>query len=222
MKKKVLVWICAAALLASGCSDSAKNEDSATPEVTETATATPTTTETPTATETPEATVSAEQTPETTIAENGTVTPTENVTPTPTAAEQPESTVPADTDTSVKTPYKLYELTYSDGVVYMDIAEGPPYCEIQVSNITDTSFDFEIYQVWPEKDERNVTFRKHTADFVGDGTTAVFKGNEYTLTFTFPDNHGALPDVTDIEVSGFPETEGHTYMTNRIPGHGFS
>ena len=64
-------------------------------------------------------------------------------------------------------------------------------------------------------------FLKNTAVFTGTGTEAAFYGKDYTLSFTFPDNHRAYPVVTDMQVSGFKKLEGKTYVNNSIPGHEF-
>ena len=125
---------------------------------------------------------------------------------------------------------QLYEEKYFDGNILLFFEEKvidgvyveDDYYEINISNITDTSFDFAIYLVDGVTGSEDLMFRKHTAVFTGDGTTAAFYGNEYTLLFTFPDYHSAYPDVTDIEVSGFDPIEGVTFMNNGIPGHGFS
>ncbi|CAG9709908.1 conserved hypothetical protein [Clostridium neonatale] len=72
-----------------------------------------------------------------------------------------------------------------------------------------------------EKEDRKMIFLKNTAVFTGTGTEAAFYGKDYTLSFTFPDNHRAYPVVTDMQVSGFKKLEGKTYVNNRIPGHEF-
>lgn len=115
----------------------------------------------------------------------------------------------------------LYEGTYFAEEVYRTSADGSggSYCEIDVSNITDTSFDFTVYEV--DGLDRSMIFKTHTAVFQGDGTTAVYNGKEYTLNFTFPDYHTSLPHVTDMEVTGFAPLEGETYMNNSVPGHEF-
>lgn len=117
----------------------------------------------------------------------------------------------------------LYEGTYFAEEVYKMAAElgDGIYCEIDVSNITDTSFDFTVYEVNELEETRNMIFKTHTAVFQGDGTTAVYNGKEYTLNFTFPDYHTSLPHVTDMEVTGFAPLEGETYMNNSVPGYEF-
>ena len=69
--------------------------------------------------------------------------------------------------------------------------------------------------------QRNLIFKTHTAVFNGDGTTAVYNGQEYTLNFTFPNDRHSLPDVTEIQVTGFAPLEGETYLYNQVPGHEF-
>ncbi|MBW6411527.1 hypothetical protein [Clostridium weizhouense] len=71
------------------------------------------------------------------------------------------------------------------------------------------------------KENKKVIFLTNTAYFTGDGTKATFYGNDYTLNFTFPNNHDAYPVVTDMEIFGFKGLEGKTYVNNGIPGHEF-
>lgn len=120
----------------------------------------------------------------------------------------------------VKAKVKLHEGIYFDDKCYGDTLLKN-YCELYIFNITDTSFDFLVYQVDAEKKVKKVIFLKNTATFIGDGTKAVFNGKDYTLNFTFPNNHGAYPIATDIVVSGFKPLEGKTYVNNTIPGHEF-
>lgn len=118
---------------------------------------------------------------------------------------------------------KLYEGSYRDSNIYITQPMMKTYYEVSISNVTDTSFDFTVYEVVDsQKVEKKVSFLKNTAVFIDDGTTAAFYGNDYTLNFTFPNNHNALPDVTDINISGFDILEGNTYSNNGIPGHEFS
>ncbi len=124
---------------------------------------------------------------------------------------------------AVKAKVKMYEGKYFDEVLYRYAdpeIEWAPYCEFHISNITDTSFDFEIYEVG-ELQKRTLIFKKHTAVFTGDGMQAVYNGDEYTLTFSFPDERHAYPDVVDMKVSGFGPVEGNTYVNNMVPGREF-
>ena len=117
---------------------------------------------------------------------------------------------------------KLYDGIYFDDRRFGDhILKS--YCEVEISNITDTSFDFTVYEVNNSDGEKNkeVIFRTNTAVFTGDGMKAAFYGNTYTLDFTFPNKHHAEPVVTDIEIAGFEPLEGRTYVNNGIPGHEF-
>lgn len=117
---------------------------------------------------------------------------------------------------------KLYDGIYFDDRRFGDnILKN--YCEVEISNITDTSFDFTVYEVNESDGEKNkkVIFLTNTAVFIGDGMKAAFYGNKYTLDFTFPNKHNAEPIVTDIEISGFELLEGKTYVNNGIPEHEF-
>lgn len=123
----------------------------------------------------------------------------------------------------VKGKVKLYKGTYFDDRRFGDnILTLKTYCEVVISNVTDTSFDFTIYEVDAKTEKKKVVFLTNTAVFTGDGTKAAFYGKNYTLHFTFPNHHGAFPVVTDMEVSGFEPLKGKTYVNNGIPGHEFS
>ena len=124
--------------------------------------------------------------------------------------------------TGVQAKYQMYAGTYFDEVVYTfadDDVEGKPYCEINVSNVTATSFDFTIYDV--DGANRSLKFKTHTAVFTGDGTQAEYNGKGYHLVFTFPDDRGALPDVVCMQVSGLKDMGGCMYVNNDVPGHEF-
>ncbi|NCB92210.1 MAG: hypothetical protein EOM40_06505 [Clostridia bacterium] len=139
----------------------------------------------------------------------------------------------ASTDSSSnKAQVQVYAGVYFDSAVYAAYSDEDSgldsYCEINVSNVTDSSFDFSVSQVEIEENQdgtasenKSTIFKNHTAKFTAGGTQAVYNGNEYTLTFTFPDNHSAYPVATDMVVSGFSPLEGHTYVNNSIPGHEF-
>jgi hypothetical protein len=128
----------------------------------------------------------------------------------------------------VNSKVKLYAGTYFDDGVYRNNESKKNYCEIVISNVTKTSFDFAVYQVKiglsntnSAKRDKKIIFLKNTAVFIGDGTKAAFYGKSYTLNFTFPNYHNAYPDVTDMKISGFEPLEGNTYVNNGIPGHEF-
>lgn len=126
-------------------------------------------------------------------------------------------TAPSKTQSKVQ----LYEGAYFD-VKRFGGVQLKNYCEVIISNITETSFDFTIYQVDLDKDEREIIFNTNTAIFINDGTVAAFYGKDYTLNFTFPDNHESHPVVTDMQISGFAPLEDKTYVNNGIPGHEFN
>ena len=125
--------------------------------------------------------------------------------------------------TKVNSKVKLYDGTYFDNRRYGEYILRN-YCEIAISNVTNTSFDFTVYEVNNldgKKEDKKVIFLTNTAVFTGDGMKATFYGNDYTLNFTFPNDHNAYPAVTDMEISGFKPLEGNTYCNNGIPGHEF-
>ena len=93
---------------------------------------------------------------------------------------------------------------------------------IKTSNITDTSFDFTIYLYDCSSDQESVVFKTHTAVFVEDGMKAVYDGQEYYLTFTFPDTFNSYPVAIFMDVSGYEPIEGLEFANNSIPGYGFS
>lgn len=125
--------------------------------------------------------------------------------------------------TKVNSKVKLYEGTYFDNRRFGDNVLKN-YCEVVISNISNTSFDFTVYEINEldgKKENKKVIFLTNTAVFTGDGRSATFYGKNYTLNFTFPNNHNAYPIVTDMEISGFEPLEGKTYVNNGIPGHEF-
>lgn len=124
---------------------------------------------------------------------------------------------------NVSSKVKLYEGIYFDDEVYKSTDHLlKQYYEIAISNVKATSFDFTIYKmIDSEKKIKKVVFLTNTAVFTDNGTKAAFYGKNYTLHFTFPNYHHAYPIVTDMEVSGFKELEGKTYVNNAIPGHEF-
>lgn len=124
--------------------------------------------------------------------------------------------------TKVNSKVKLYNGTYFDDRRFGDnILKN--YCEVVISNVTNTSFDFTVYEVnvVDGKKDKKVIFLRNTAVFTGDGTKATFYGKDYTLNFTFPNYHNAYPVVTGMKISGFKPLEGKTYVNNGIPGHEF-
>lgn len=121
----------------------------------------------------------------------------------------------------VKAKVKIYEATYTDAEIYGDNPHPDITCEIDISNVTETSFDFTIYEADNKKMTRSLIFRTHTAVFTGDGTEAFYDGKEYDLSFTFPDYYGAYPDVIHMEITGFAPVEGRTYDFGGVPGHEF-
>ncbi len=124
---------------------------------------------------------------------------------------------------AVQAKVKVYEGDYQDTHLYgsADIPMEGAYI-VKTSNITDISFDFTIYYLDFDTQQENLVFRTHTAVFVEDGMKAVYDGQEYYLTFTFPDYRHSHPDVTDMEIIGYGPVEGVTFANNNVPGHQFS
>lgn len=168
---------------------------------------------------------------ETTAADNaGASETTKNSSSGNSNADTSDSTAAESTDTQseqntgVQAKYQMYAGTYFDEILYSYAAEDndaevAPYCEIEVSNVTSTSFDFTIYDV--DGVNRSLKFKTHTAVFTGDGTQAEYNGKGYHLVFTFPDDRGALPDVVCMQVSGLKDMGGCMYVNNGVPGHEF-
>lgn len=114
--------------------------------------------------------------------------------------------------TKVSRKIDLYEGSYlDDRYLAHNISKLKSYCNVVISNITTTSFDFTVYEIDRETENKKVIFLKNTAIFIGDGTKAAFYGKDYTLNFTFPSK-------ADIKVSGFKPLEGNTYINNSISG----
>lgn len=122
----------------------------------------------------------------------------------------------ADTESSelvgVQRTVDIYPHPYTDYRVYGENPECPATpTTLEIYDITDTSFMFRI----EEYPTGNVIFMDNKAVFTGEGKTATFYGQEYTLNFTFP-------DAVTINVTGFGPSEGIDYQSNCIPGHQFS
>ena len=74
----------------------------------------------------------------------------------------------------------------------MPLSESPMiYCEIWISNVTETTFDFLIKEVVMATDERTIVLPLSTAKIVNNGWGAIYEGKEFTLSFEFPD----APDI---------------------------
>ena len=125
---------------------------------------------------------------------------------------------------SIKRPTKIiYEGCYFDGGVYqywgdIPLTESPMiYCEIWISNVTETTFDFLIKEVVMATDERTIVMPLSTAKITNNGWGAIYEGEEFTLSFDFPDSPDKFPK--EITVDGWEKLEGNTYMNKEIPGH---
>ena len=148
----------------------------------------------------------------------------QEVTETPEATVTPEETVQAIPQdlTPVAAQYQVYEGSYKDiNLNEAMAADGGSnsYCQIEVSNITDQSFDFTVYQLTDGNKKELLDTR--TATFVEDGTKAVSEKDGTNLVFTFPDSWNALPKVVEMQVSGLDVLEGNSYVNNNVPGYEF-
>ena len=145
----------------------------------------------------------------------------------PTVTETPEDEEAQKNDTAqdvtpVNAQYQVYAGTYYDMNIYEAPAEGgesDSYCQIEVSNITDQTFDFAVYQL--TDGNKQMILDTRTATFVEDGTKAVSEKDGTNLVFTFPDNWNALPKVVEMQVSGMDVLEGNSYVNNNVPGYEF-
>lgn len=145
----------------------------------------------------------------------------------PTVTETPEDEKAQKNDTAqdvapVNAQYQVYAGTYYDMNIYEATAEGgesDSYCQIEVSNITDQTFDFAVYQL--TDGNKQMILDTRTATFVEDGTKAVSEKDGTNLVFTFPDNWNALPKVVEMQVSGMDVLEGNSYVNNNVPGYEF-
>lgn len=164
-------------------------------------------------TETPEATVMPEETPEAMV----TAAPDdEEAQKNETMQEVPQELTP------VQAQYQVYEGTYFDMNINQAMSANngsDSYCQIEVSNITDQSFDFAVYQL-TDGNKTNILDTR-TATFVEDGTKAVSEKDGINLVFTFPDSWNALPKVVEMQVSGLDVLEGNSYINNSVPGYEF-
>lgn len=145
----------------------------------------------------------------------------------PTVTETPKDEEAQKNDTAqdvtpVNAQYQVYAGTYYDMNIYEATAEGgesDSYCQIEVSNITDQTFDFAVYQL--TDGNKQMILDTRTATFVEDGTKAVSEKDGTNLVFTFPDNWNALPKVVEMQVSGLDVLEGNSYVNNNVPGYEF-
>ena len=113
----------------------------------------------------PEQTPDAQQTPEAETTQQPEVIPADEENHLPDDAEAPEEN--HDSESAVSAKVQLYEGTYFDSVLTgfdeEKIVDGlyieDDYCEVDISNITDTSFDFTAYRVGGMTGERSLILR---------------------------------------------------------------
>ena len=151
-------------------------------------------------------------------------TTSETLPPTSETVSSTSETTQETTSAHVKSTVQLYEGTYFDEGVYkyVDLPETESpfvYCQIEISRITDTSFDFTISEIVMSTGESTVIFPASTAFFTGDGSEATYEGKDQTLHFKFPHDQDLYPIIRDMKITGLPKLEGNTYINNNIPGH---
>ena len=117
----------------------------------------------------------------------------------------------------------IYDGRYFDESIYLywageiQDASSLTYCEILISGVTDTSFNFTINELSAETDEGSALLSDATALIRENGKSAVYEGEDFTLTFSFESDPEVFPKYITIE--GWNKLEGTRYMNNTIPGH---
>ncbi len=94
--------------------------------------------------------------------------------------------------------------------------------DIRVSNITTTSFDYEILLVNKSNESIRSLAEVETAYFVEDGTVAQSYTDSYNLRFTFPNGFEALPNAIEMEIEGLEALDGKLFSNNNVPGYEFN
>ncbi len=127
----------------------------------------------------------------------------------------PEPAVPEESKT-------IYEGRYFDEKWYQYVDMPPEesplvFCEIIISNVTETSFDFIINEEVMATGEITPIIPTGTAVIESTGERAVYKADGQTLTFVFPDDEDTFPK--HLEITGLKKLENNVYLNNSIPGH---
>lgn len=126
--------------------------------------------------------------------------------------ERIQETVDVDSG-GVPKDIELYEGEYYDSRIFGNDLSCPKNpCRVVIYNVAVSSFDFRIEQRNEETEEYEVVFKDHSAQFIEDGTTAVYRGEKYTLNFSFP-------NITSIKIDGFDMVDDVLFYNNSIPGH---
>lgn len=138
------------------------------------------------------------------------------------AAPSQESAAASPQESEKAANGKIYEGLYFDESFYQYIdmpqEESPLiYCEITISNVTDTTFDFIINEKVMATGETKNLIPSHTATISVGTSKAVYQGENLTLTFVFPDDENTFPQ--HLEISGLEQLENKVYINNTIPGH---
>lgn len=113
---------------------------------------------------------------------------------------------------------------------YYTFDELTSFNYLRIYNATETSFEFEVYEVKLrendvvfEKPKEKLLYKRHKAVYTGDGTTAVYKGSDYTIQFKLIEDEGKPGTTIGVRMNGFGVIEdGLNFLNNDIPGHEFS
>ena len=88
---------------------------------------------------------------------------------------------------------QVYAGRYAESGIYEGIPmeEMPDYYTLNISNVTEISFDFSVNLV--DRASNGVEcLLSGTAEFTGDGSEAVCYGSNGDVYFAFPDYHGLI------------------------------
>ncbi len=120
---------------------------------------------------------------------------------------------------------QLSEGIYADDTSRQWVLQDPDYTgsyiynELIISNVTDRTFDFEVVCRNYETNESEMIIPWGTAYINEDGISAVYEGEDYTLTFDFTNRGNPLPVVVLIEIWGVAELEGISFSNYDVPGY---
>ena len=120
---------------------------------------------------------------------------------------------------------QLFETTYVDETSRAWDLQDPDYTgsyiynELTISNVTGSTFEFEVVRRNYETDESEIIIPKGTARINEDGISAAFEGEGFTLSFDFSDIANPLPVVYSIKLWGVESLEGINFSNNDIPGY---
>ncbi len=116
----------------------------------------------------------------------------------------------------------IYDGRYFDEDIYLywtgeiEDASSLTYCEIQIYNVTDTSFDFTVNELDAETDE-STELLTGTAFIRYNGKEAFYEGEDFSFLFQFQTDPEVFPKYLSVE--GWDKLAGKSFMNKDIPGH---